>query len=89
MAASSLLVGGGGGEEGMWKLGSVGMVSSRSRWRSEVYGERGAEAGVAVGEGELVSNAVGPGGGAGIESALGCACASSCALSVSFLDRGA
>lgn len=52
-AAAEELVGeGGGGEEGMWKLGWVGIVRLRRRWRSAAYGESGWSAssseGVAV-----------------------------------------
>ena len=47
----------------MEKVGCVGMVCSRSRCRSDVYGELGAEIGVWAVEGGSLGWSEGPGAG--------------------------
>lgn len=61
-ASGSEVEEGAGGESGMLKSGCVGRVRLWMSWRSEVYGEGGAEAGVVAVEG-FAGGIEGPGAG--------------------------
>nr|GFD57464.1 hypothetical protein [Tanacetum cinerariifolium] len=62
-AASSLFLGGGGGELGISKFGMVGIVNSRKRWRSKVYGSNGDPSARSKSDAAIAGLADGPGAG--------------------------